>query len=69
MRGAHDAALYGRSRRYQHLIQHPPAVPGFDWVEDEFSAVLAANDSGHARILCQRHATGLLTSVVKIIAL
>jgi hypothetical protein len=28
-------------------------VPGFHRVQDEFSAVLAANDSGHALILCQ----------------
>jgi hypothetical protein len=36
-------------------------VPGFHRVEDEFIAVLGANDAGHALILCQPDAAGLRT--------
>ena len=67
--GAPDAALNRDSYRCQHLIQYPPAVPGFYRVQDKFSAVLAANDSGHALILCQRDATGPLLLVSNKISL
>ena len=69
MRRAPDAALNRDSCRCQHLIQHPSPVPGFYRVEDEFSAVLAANDSGHALTLCQCVVAGLLVSVWKKICL
>ena len=67
--GAPDAALDRDSCRCQHLIQYPAPVPGFYRVQDKFSAVLGANDSGHALILCQCGAAGLLVSVWKKICL
>jgi hypothetical protein len=44
-------------------------MPRFHRVEDEFSAVLVANDACHARILCQCVAAGLSVSVLKRIRL
>ena len=63
VRGARDAAFDRDSRRYEHLIEHSSTVPRFCRVEDEFSAVLGANDSGHARILCQRGAAVALMQI------
>ena len=69
MRRAPDAALDWHPSGGEHLIQHPPAVPGFYRVQDKFSAVLGANDSGHALILCQCRAAGPLLPVSKKISL
>ena len=60
MEGAPDTALDWDSCRCQHFIQRPAAMPGFHRVQDEFGAVLGANDSGRALILCQCVVAGLL---------
>ena len=65
VRGARDTAINRDSRRGQHAVEHSPTVPRFCRVEDEFSAVLGANDSGHARILCQCRAADLRLLVTR----
>ena len=59
--GRYDAL--SKPQRFEHLIEHASAVPRFCRVEDEFSAVPGANDSGHARILCQRGAAVALMQI------
>ena len=48
MRRLLHAAMPRQAGSSQHLVQHPPAMPGLCGVKNEFTAKLGANSPGHA---------------------